>query len=417
MFVSPTLAFLCLSASPHEAFGFPITQLPITRSTIFAALRVQSLPIFKSKEDLVPEKKRSTGTTVIAVLQLIGSALLLVMAGFLALAMIATPTPANDPRLPPAFFKVLKVGVPLFYALPAVWGIVTAIGLLQLKNWARISTIIFSVLLMVFGAFGILTSIVFFLKPPPGSGVDPKVFSIIGAFSAVIALAQIGVGISWMVFCNRARVKAQFLPQPYPHAKHGTAPYTIDMPYSQTPPPPPAATDLAPSSTSPIADPQRTARPLSISIIAWFMLVSCLFVPLTILFRAPIMVFTTLLTGWPATIYVLLFAGLHVYAGIALLQMKPAGRLVAIGYYIFGLLNVAVFYFAPGRSARIARFMEIEQSMFPWMRSVQADSPFAADVMPFIIIGAIGGIALYLVLLYFLAAAKTAFDKAAQQAG
>jgi hypothetical protein len=121
------------------------------------------------------------------------------------------------------------------------------------------------------------------------------------------------------------------------------------------------------------------------------------------------------LTGWQATIFLLLFAGLNVYVGIALLQMKPAGRLVGIGYYIFGLLNVAVFYLAPGRSARIARFMEIEQSMFPWMRSAQADSLFAADVMPFVIIGAIGGIAFCLVLLYFLAAAKPAFDKAARE--
>jgi hypothetical protein len=111
----------------------------------------------------------------------------------------------------------------------------------------------------------------------------------------------------------------------------------------------------------------------------------------------------------------LFFAGLHVYIGIALLQMKPAGRLVGMGYYIFGLLNVAVFYFAPGRSARIARFMEIEQSMFPWMRYAQADSPFAADVMPFVIIGVIGGLAFCLALLYFLAAAKPAFDKAAHE--
>ena len=97
--------------------------------------------------------------------------------------------------------------------------------------------------------------------------------------------------------------------------------------------------------------------------------------------------------------------------------MKPAGRLVGMGYYIFGLLNVAVFYLAPGRSARIARLLEVEQSMFPWMRSAQTNSPFPADMMPFVIIGAIGGIAFCLVLLYFLAAAKPAFDRAAQQAG
>jgi hypothetical protein len=39
-------------------------------------------------------------------------------------------------------------------------------------------------------------------------------------------------------------------------------------------------------------------------------------------------------------------------------------------------------------------------------------------MMPFLLVGAIGGVAFYLVLLYFLIAAKPAFDKAArEQAG
>jgi hypothetical protein len=88
-----------------------------------------------------------------------------------------------------------------------------------------------------------------------------------------------------------------------------------------------------------------------------------------------------------------------------------------MGYYIFALLNTAIFYLAPGRSARIARFMDAEQSIFPWLRSAQTDSPFMGDITPFLLIGAIGGIAVCLVFLYFLAAAKPAFDKAAQQAG
>ena len=53
----------------------------------------------------MPEKNRSAGTTVVAILQIIGSGLLLLLAAFMAFAMIfvATP-PANDPRLPPMYF-------------------------------------------------------------------------------------------------------------------------------------------------------------------------------------------------------------------------------------------------------------------------------------------------------------------------
>lgn len=372
----------------------------------------------------MPEKNRSAGITVIAILQLIGSALLLAMAAFTAFAMfeLTSTPPASDPRLPPMYFKVMRVVLPLVYALPAVWGIVTAVGLLQLKNWARISTIIFSVLLIGFGALGMLTSMVFFLKPPPGNDVDPKMFSILGAVSAVFALAQIGVGIWWMVFFNRAGVKAQFLPQPfpYPYAGQGAGPYAIDMPHSATPPPPALATPeaLASPSTPPVAAPTRPERPLSISIIAWFLLASCLFVPFSVFLHPPIALFLTILSGWQSMVFMLMSAALNVYVGIALLKMKPVGRLVAIGYFIFGLLNVVVFYFAPGRNARMARFMDLEQSMFPWMRSAQTDSALFGDITPFLMIGAVGGVAFCLVLLYFLAAAKPAFDRAArEQAG
>ena len=379
------------------------------------------------------QKNRSAGTTVIAILQLIGSALLLVMAAFMAFAMIVAAPPANDPRLPPMYFTVMRVVLPLFYAIPAVWGIVTAVGLLQLKNWARISTIVISVLLIVFGAFGILTSMVFFLKPPPTNGVDPKMFTIIGAVTAVFSLAEIGVGIWWMVFFNRAGVKAQFLPQvlPYSYAGQGADPYAIQMPHSATPPPPalttpealatsPGAatpTDAAFPPTPPIAAQQRPARPLSISIIAWFILAGCIFLPFSIVLRAPTILFTAIFTGWRAMILLSLFGALHLYLGIALLKMKPSGRLVGMGYYIFGLLNTAIFYLAPGRSARIARLLDAEKSIFPWLRPAQTDSPFMGDITPVLLIGAIGGIAVCVVFLYFLAAAKPAFDRAEQQAG
>ncbi len=363
-------------------------------------------------------KNRSAGITVAAILALIGSALLLMIAVLMAVTMFVAPTPdTNNAQLPPMFFKVFRVVLPLLYALPAIWGIVTAVGLLGLRNWARISTIVFSVLLIIFGAFGILTSMVFFLKPPPGNGLDPKAVFFIGVTMAVFALVQIGIGIWWMVFFNRATVKAQFLLQPsqFPHTGQGAAPYAIAMPHSATPPPPGLAspTDLASPPTQPIAAPNPSGRPLSISIIAWFLLAGCLFVPLNIIFHAPVTLFTTILTGWPAMLLLLVFAALNLYIGIALLKMKQAGRLIAIGYSIFGFLNVLVFYFAPGGRARFARLMELQQSMFPWMQSAQANSLFQTDMMPFVIIGVIFASALFLVILYFLAAAKPAFDKAA----
>lgn len=364
-------------------------------------------------------KNRSAGITVIAILALIGSALLLMIAVLMAVTMFVAPIPdTNNAQLPPMFFKVFKVVLPLVYALPAIWGIVTAVGLLGLRNWARISTIVFSVLLIIFSAFGILTSMVFFLKPPPGNGLDPRAVFFIGVTMAVFALVQIGIGIWWMVFFNRASVKAQFVPRllPFADSGQGAAPYAIDTPYSAMPPPPGLAspTDLAPPPSLPIAAPNSSGRPLSISIIAWYLLAGCLFIPFSLFLHSPTALFLTILTGWRAAMFFLVIAGVHVYAGTTLLRMKPAGRWIGIGYFIFNLLNIAVFYLAPGGHARLARLMDLQQSMFPWMRSSQA-SPFHIDIMPFVMFGMIFALAVCLVPLYFLVAAKPAFDKAARE--
>jgi len=68
------------------------------------------------------KKNRSAGITVIAILALIGSALLLMIAVLMAVTMFVAPIPdTNNAQLPPMFFKVFKVVLPLLYALPAVW--------------------------------------------------------------------------------------------------------------------------------------------------------------------------------------------------------------------------------------------------------------------------------------------------------
>jgi hypothetical protein len=86
---------------------------------------------------------RSAGVTVIAVLAIVGSAGALGMAGLTLLGLLAGRgvTPPESFPGSPALFRTVLLLVPFRYVLPGVWGIVSGVGLLQLKNWARISTI------------------------------------------------------------------------------------------------------------------------------------------------------------------------------------------------------------------------------------------------------------------------------------
>src|SRR5215472_18074603 len=96
---------------------------------------------------------RSVGVTVIAIVVLIGSALVLGVGALAIIGVVAGSTgpPPNNFPGSPMFFRTFILMVPLIYILPAIWGIVTGVGLLQLKNWGRISIIVFSVLLLLVG--------------------------------------------------------------------------------------------------------------------------------------------------------------------------------------------------------------------------------------------------------------------------
>jgi len=112
------------------------------------------------------------------------------------------------------------------------------------------------------------------------------------------------------------------------------------------------------------------------------------------------------LTGWRADAFYLVVMALLVFIGIGLLRINPYARLVGIGYFVFAILNSAVFFFAPGGRARLARMIELQHSLFPGLQG----APPQMDPMPFILVGGVIGFLAALVPLYFLIAKKHAFE-------
>ena len=179
--------------------------------------------------------KRSAGVTLVAVLQIIGSAFTLLV-GMLMFG-IMTLLPMN--KLPPAQQGMgpLLMWVGVIYLVLSLgfgaWGIATAIGLLKLRPWARISTIVYSVLLVM---FTIIPAIMMAMIPfPTQPGTDPTFIPIFKASLIAFYLIIAAIGVWWLVYFTRKGVIAQF-------AGEGSL------------------------ST-------LSARPLSISIIAWWLLI------------------------------------------------------------------------------------------------------------------------------------------------
>ncbi len=347
---------------------------------------------------------RSTGVTVIAVLSLVGSLFTGLLGAVVAVVpfFVAELAPKKSP-FSPGLFKAMMLTAALVYVLPAIWGLITSVGLFRLKEWARISTIVFSVLLILMGGFGGLMAA--FLPFPPEAANRAPASIIVGIRAAVgvFWLALLAVGIWWLVFFTLRSVKDQFVP--FSAAASSGAAASAG-----------GSVLFAPTSETVSSFP---SRPLSLTILAWLMLIGGASLITSLFLRSPGILFTKILIGWPAVLFYLVLAVVHLYVGIGLLRLRPVACSVGIVYYAFALVNLTVFYLAPGVRSRMLTLLHRSESMFPWIQTQLSQDWIATQFLqtPLLIIMGCLGLFAGLVPLYFLITRKEAFERAAGASG
>ena len=104
--------------------------------------------------------ERQTGVTILAILNFLGAAIaVLIACGFLfggtIIALLGMSAPTSI-----AGFGLVVAAVSCFAG--AVLAVLTGMGLLKLRNWARILTIVFTGLSLVSAALGILSALAHF---------------------------------------------------------------------------------------------------------------------------------------------------------------------------------------------------------------------------------------------------------------
>jgi hypothetical protein len=322
--------------------------------------------------------QRSAGVTVIAILSLLGCVLLLGLAILMMLVpffMELAQRTANPPPPQPPLFRAMMMLAAFVYVLPAIWGVITAVGLFRLRNWARISTIAFSILLMGMSGFSALaTAFVPLPEDPAAPGLATAIRLGMGTYSIFL----LAIGVWWLIFFTRPGVKAQFVPS-FPAQGVASAP-------------------------------RPGERPASITVIAILFLAGCLGLPFALLMHTPAALFVWVLTGWAATGFYLAAVALYVAIGVGLLRLKPAARLAAIGYLVFWTLNSLVFYLAPGGRERFqALLMSAQYAFIPGMVEYQRQIGPPMDFAPFGILCSLLGLVMLGVMLYFLITRKQAF--------
>jgi hypothetical protein len=241
------------------------------------------------------------------------------------------PASPATPQLAPAFHELVSIFSFIFgmlLLLFAVWSVLTIVGLLRLRNWGRVSTLVLAGILAGFGGLSCVAAIFsIFVGPmrPTQGGVSPQIImGVVGLFYAVVA----AVGVWWLIYFNRPAVRSLFVPpMSYPTTPyHPAYPSLLVTPY-QLPPRKPGRFDHVPT---------------PIAIIACLFLLSAVCCPL-----AAFLPFPAFMLGFifnrPAS--AILYIGIGVLCGfiaVGLLRLDNRARITVMGFMGFGVVNMAL---------------------------------------------------------------------------
>jgi hypothetical protein len=276
---------------------------------------------------------RSVSVTIAAVVAIVSSAFLFLCCAFAFFAFLLLKLPGTSDEFPP-FMKNVMLATEGFMICLCLFGIATGVGLIYLRNWARISILIWGGLSVFFGVIGIPIAYLSLSSPPTNvPNLPPESMQTVRSLLLLIYGLPLLVGVWWIVLFSRRSVKAQF-----------------------------AGTLVSADPSLP----RKPACPTPIAVLAWFYVLSILnFVFLPFLpFRVPILVFGIVLpsaVGWPVLI---LSSSALAIAGIGLLKLKPWSYPLTIGLQLFWLASTVVSFLSPNYRAVMDSFSrDIQESL------------------------------------------------------
>jgi hypothetical protein len=290
--------------------------------------------------------KASASVLAAAVVAILAAVLTLLSCSFAFFGILLFPLPAGTAALPPGLRTATLVILAIMVAV-SVFGIVTGVGLILLRNWARISALVWGGLCVCFGGIGI--PFAFLLpnfSPLNTPGLPEGTEQLIKWMLVFLYGLPLVAGVWWLILFNRKSVKAQFA----------------------------GAGALADAALA-----QKPRRPLPVTVLAWFYLTSILnlvFLPFMPL-HVPIFVFGIALPAG-AGLAVLLLTALGFFAGgVGILKLKPWSYSLTIGLQMFWMASTAVSLLSPNYQGAIAAFWKDMQARTYLPETQFSPEPFA----------------------------------------
>jgi MFS family permease len=312
-----------------------------------------------------PRVSASALVITAAVIAIIGSVLMLVAIGFALGAMLLMP--ATSAALPP-FARTLLLVVYGFVICLSIFGIVTGIGLLLLRNWARISAMAWAGVCVFTAAIGI--PIGFFITLPNAPNVPEETMHVVRWFFLVIYGLPLMVGVWWLILFNRKAIREQF---------------------------------VRPTTLLDLTAPQKLRCPLPVSVLAWFLISSAVnvvivpFLPISF----PVILFGHQIPGAGGKIFLLLNCVLLIVAGAGLLKLKPWSYPLTIAFQLFWLVSGVVSMLSSNYDALMAPAITDMNNAMRLPQSFYSTSDFLRNIHRFMFIGFLIPIVIVAMLLYY----------------
>jgi hypothetical protein len=346
--------------------------------------------------------KRSAGITITAVIDFVGCAFTLfsALASVLVLvvqSIIPPSSPGAAAMEFPPMLRAFQFIAVLFFFLAVVWGVSTGVGLLRLRDWARISQLIFAGLITLIGVCSALLLLLIQL-PMPATDPNPEATQTVLHFTRIFIALMYGglaaLGIWWLYYFTRRPIRDEFsfaarhavtIPTAIPAELPGGVPF---------------------HGVEPFAGPMHQGRPVSITIIAALLLLGVANLIVVPLYHVPLLFFGELVSGAPGMAVLSILALTQALAGYGLLKMKMWGRNLAIAVELFATANLLGSSLRPGSQAHFDEFMQRMYAQWKLPSNFPAiHFPVALMLLP--------AIPVVLVILYFLFKEKPAFERAA----
>ena len=257
---------------------------------------------------------RPASVTAAAVVAFIGCAVTLLMGVGMIVVTLTEGAPSPMP-------KQFGVGMGTMFAGLAALGVATGIGVLRLREWARIAMLIFAGAVTLFSGFGaaIVLAVPLPQDPSVGAGVARAVISAVYA-------VPLAVGVWWLVLFTRSSIVSAFAQ--------------------------PDATGM----------PTPSPRPLMVTIIGYWVIVGGAGSLLMSSMGMPAFVAGFVLQGLGGAVAYVALGALNLYAGWGLLKLREQARVLCIALFALTVVqSVAVAVSPDLRQAMLAA----QQAMSP----------------------------------------------------